>query len=53
MQSLEEVADMLGMLEAIFNWSGKVSMHDVIDLCAWHFVCNDIATPGLARALAW
>ena len=28
-------------------------MHDdVIDLSAWHCICNGIATPGLARALA-
>ena len=41
------------MQEAIFDWSGKVSMYDdVIDLWAWHFICSGIATPGLARALA-
>ena len=39
--------------EAIFDWSGKVSMHDDgIDLWAWHCICNGIATPELARALA-
>ena len=36
----------------MFDWSGKVSMHDdVIDLWAWHCICNGIATPELARAL--
>ena len=42
-----------GCRKQLFDWSGKVNMHDdVIDLWAWHCICNGIATPELARALA-
>ena len=42
-----------GVQEAIFDWSGKVNMHDdVIDLWARHCICGGIATPGLAKASA-
>ena len=42
-----------GVYRRQYSWSGKMSMHDdMIDLWAWHCICNGIATPELARALA-